>query len=202
VEVGAGFGTFAEEMVNMHVFERVIVVEPMPDLAETCRQRDLEVIEKPIERAELPDNTANVVVTFEVIEHLFNPREFVRNCHRILSDKGLFIVTCPNVKGFDVTVLGQISDVVDYRHLNYFHPSSFCRLLTEHGFEVIETLTPGMLDAELVRKKVLDGVFSLEKQPFLETVLVNEWERIGYNFQQFLADNLLSSHMWVVSRKF
>lgn len=201
LEVGAGFGTFCEEIGKMDIFRRIIAVEPTPDLAETCRQRGLEVIEKPIEYVELPPNSVNVIVTFEVIEHIFDPGEFVRNCHRVLSRNGLFVATCPNVKGFDLTVLEQLSDTVDHEHLNYFHPGSLSRLLTECDFEVLETLTPGELDAELVRKKVLEGTFGLEGQPFLKSVLIDEWERVGANFQRFLADNGLSSHLWAVSRK-
>ena len=201
LEVGAGFGTFCEEVREMGVFQRIIAVEPTPDLAETCRQRGLEVIDKPVEHVELPPNTINVVVTFEVIEHLFDPAEFVRSCHRVLSQNGLFIATCPNVKGFDLMVLEQLSDTIDHEHLNYFHPSSLSHLLKECGFEVLETLTPGQLDVELVRKKVLEGAYSLEGQPFLKSVLIDEWERVGDNFQRFLVDNLLSSHLWAVSRK-
>jgi len=201
VEVGAGFGTFCEEIRKMGTFGRIIAVEPTPDLAATCRQRGLEVIEKPIEYVELPSNTVNVIVTFEVIEHLFAPREIVHNCHRVLSRNGLFIATCPNVKGFDIEVLGKLSDAVDHEHLNYFHPSSLFALLSRCNFEVLETITPGELDAELVRKKVLEGAFNLEGQPFLKRVLIDEWERVGPKFQRFLAGNGLSSHLWAVSRK-
>jgi len=69
------------------------------------------------------------------------------------------------------------------------------------SFEVLEMLTPGQLDVELVRKKVLEGTFSLEGRPFLKSVLADEWEQVGDDFQRFLSDNLLSSHLWVISRK-
>jgi len=49
LEVGAAFGTFCEEMRSANIFERVIALEPTADLARTCRERQLEVIELPIE---------------------------------------------------------------------------------------------------------------------------------------------------------
>ena len=49
LDVGAGFGTFCEEISKLGVFERVIAVEPSYDLASTCRLKGLEVIESPIE---------------------------------------------------------------------------------------------------------------------------------------------------------
>ena len=57
----------------------------------------------------------------------------------------------------------------------------------------------GELDAELVRKKGLAGALDLSGQLFLRRVPVEE-ERMGAPFQRFLAENLLSAHMWVVAR--
>ena len=201
MEVGAGFGTFCEEVQRLGLFRRVIAVEPTPDLAETCRRRGLEVIEERIEKVRLERDTIDVVASFEVIEHLFSPRDFLLSCASILSTGGLLVITCPNVRGFDIVVLQALSNPVSVEHLNYFHPASLSRLLTECGFEVLEALTPGKLDAELVRKKALAGKLDLTTQPFLQQILIDEWERVGDAFQQFLADNQLSSHMWLVARK-
>ena len=201
LEVGAGFGTFCEEVRRLGIFRRVIAVEPIPDLAGTCRRKGLEVIEKPIEHVRFESDTVDVVASFEVIEHLFSPRDFLISCARVLSPGGLLVITCPNIKGFDLVVLQALSKTVDVEHLNYFHPVSLSHLVTQCGFETLEVLTPGKLDAELVRKKILTGELDVSLQPFLNQILVDEWERVGDSLQQFLADNMLSSHMWLVARK-
>lgn len=201
LEVGAGFGTFCEEVQRLGLFHRVIAVEPTPDLAETCRRRGLEVIEERIEKVRIKRDTVDVVVSFEVIEHLFSPRDFLLSCATVLSPGGLLVITCPNVKGFDIAALQALSDSVDVEHLNYFHPASLSHLAGECGFETLEILTPGKLDVELVRKKILAGELDVSSQPFLKQILVDEWERVSDSFQQFLADNMLSSHMWLVMRK-
>jgi 2-polyprenyl-3-methyl-5-hydroxy-6-metoxy-1,4-benzoquinol methylase len=201
LEVGAGFGTFCEEVRRLDGFSRVIAVEPTPSLAETCRRKGLEVIERPIERVRMPAGGVDVVAAFEVIEHLFAPRTFIRACARVLSPGGLLVLTCPNVKGFDIVVLQGQSDTVDVEHLNYFHAASLSHLVQRHGLEVVQVLTPGQLDAELVRKKILSGEYDASSQPFLRQVLIDEWERIGERFQRFIADERLSSHMWLVARK-
>ena len=116
VEVGAGFGTFCEEVHRLKAFSRVIAIEPTPSLAKTCRRKGLEVIERPIERVRLPAGGIDVVAAFEVIEHLFSPRTFIRSCARMLLPGGLLVLSCPNVKGFDVVVLQGQSDTVDVEH--------------------------------------------------------------------------------------
>ena len=201
LEVGAGYGTFCEEIGKTGFFQRIIAVEPTPDLAELCRQRGLEVIEKPVEKLSLEDVKIDVMVSFEVIEHLFSPVNFVNKCASIINPGGMLIITCPNVKGFDILTLQDVSDSIDPEHLNYFNPVSLSNMISKCNFEIVEVLTPGKLDAELVRKKVLSGEFDISLQPFLEHILIYEWERVGDAFQQFLADNMLSSHMWVVARK-
>ena len=205
LEVGAGFGTFGQEVLADRLFRRVIAVEPTPDLAATCRQRGLEVIEAPIEEASAGFSRSfpapDVIVAFEVIEHLFCPRDFVQACAGLLSRGGLLVLTCPSGCGFDVEVLGPLSDTVDVEHLNLFNPASLARLLGDGGFEMLETTTPGQLDAELVRKKALAGAFDLSSNPFLQRVLLDEWDTLGPPFQAFLAEHGLSSHLWVAARR-
>ena len=63
----------------------------------------------------------------------------------------------------------------------------------------MESETPGRLDAELVRKQALAGEIELEG--FLRRVLIDDWDRAGDAFQDFLAANGLSSNMWLVARR-
>ena len=200
IDIGAGFGIFCEEIAKEGRFKRIIALEPTPDLAETCRSKGLEVIELPVEKVREGD-VADVVTAFEVIEHLFSPRNFVEQCARWLRPGGLLVLTCPNVEGFDVATLGMLSNTFDHEHVNYFHTKSLPHLLSRCGFEVIDVQTPGQLDAEIVRKHVLDGSINLNGQPLLREVLVERWEDLSQQFQAFLATNRLSSHMWVVGRK-
>ena len=200
VDVGAGFGTFCEEAKKMDFFKKIIAVEPTPDLAKTCRQKDLEVIEKCIEEVDFKI-PIDVMTSFEVIEHLFSPKNFLFDCASVLKKRGIIVLTCPNIQGFDLLMLRELSKTVDTEHLNYFNPDSLRYLLERCGFKIIEILTPGKLDAELVRKASLAGDFDIKKHPFIEKVLINDWDRLGVGFQRFLSDNLLSSHMLIIARK-
>jgi 2-polyprenyl-3-methyl-5-hydroxy-6-metoxy-1,4-benzoquinol methylase len=145
LEVGAGFGTFCEEMSSRGIFKRIVAVEPSPTLAATCRARGVDTIEMPIEKVKLDDNDKfDVVVNFEVIEHLFSPQDFIQQCKKQMNPGALFVVSCPNGKGFDVITLKEKSNTIDHEHLNYFNPKSIELLFGKNGFEVLEVLTPGV----------------------------------------------------------
>jgi SAM-dependent methyltransferase len=202
LEVGAGFGTFCAEIKSRNVFKRVIAVEPTPDLANTCRAKGVEVIENSIENIELDTHDLfDVVSSFEVIEHLFAPVDFVRHMSRLLKPGGLLMLTCPNGEGFDIQTLGVLSNSIDHEHLNYFNIKSIDYLLSRNGFEVLESFTPGMLDADLVRNKILDAEYDIENQPFLQKILIDDWAALGGPFQEFLVKHRMSSNMWVVAKK-
>jgi 2-polyprenyl-3-methyl-5-hydroxy-6-metoxy-1,4-benzoquinol methylase/Zn ribbon nucleic-acid-binding protein len=201
VDVGAGFGTFAEEAQRQGAFERVIAIEPVPELAATCRRKGVETIEATVEAAGIESIRPDVVTSFEMLLHLSSPRAFLEEVGAVLPPGGLFVISTPNSAGFDFTALGELSSGVNFYNLNYPNARALSELLEQSGFDVLEVETPGRLDAELVRKQALAGAVDLSGRPFLQQVLIDDWERVGGAFQQFLADNLLSSHMWTVARR-
>lgn len=202
LELGPGFGTFAELVRDSGLFEHVSVVERTPEMAASCRRRGLRVHECAAE--DLPDDVvgvADVLVSFEVIEHVFDPAVFLHAASRLLRDGGLLVLTCPNGQGFDTATLGAASVAVDTEHVNLFNPSSLAALLVRSGYEVLEISTPGRLDVELVRDALLHEGADLSDQPFLRRVLFEEYGRLGTPFQQFLATQGLAGNLRAFARK-
>jgi SAM-dependent methyltransferase len=201
VEVGPGFGTFAALARESGAFERVVAVEANPDMAQACRDQGVEVVARPIEEAAgaLPD--ADVVCAFEVTEHLFEPRRFIDDCATLLRPGGLLVLSCPNGLGFDIGLLGPASLAVDPEHVNLLNPQSLSLLAQSCGFDVLEVTTPGRLDVEFAHDAIAAGEVPAPEDPFLRRVLVDEYEHLGWPFQQFLAEHGLSSHMWLAARR-
>ena len=200
MDVGAGYGTFCQVLKESNMFRQIIAVEPTTSLAKTCESKGILTINKPIENVSL--NNISVITNFEVIEHLYNPLDFVKSCSMALPSGGLFVVTTPNIEGFEMDMLKTISpNVGGPDHLNYFTPTSLKTLLEKCEFEILEITTPGELDAELVRKEILKNKLSIELDSFIYKVLIDKWDSIGDSFQKFLSENQLSSHMWAVARK-
>ena len=106
------------------------------------------------------------------------------------------MLTCPNGLSFEIIQLKEKSTAIDIEHLNLFNPNSMHLLLKKVGFDIISITTPGKLDAELVREAALHGYVGT-----MGIMLVENWDRIGSQFQQYLVDTLQASHMQVIGRR-
>jgi len=202
LEIGPGFGTFSALAKESEFFCTVSVVERTPSMAEACRAKGLNVIESALEEvANDYTKTADVVVCFEVIEHVFSPLEFLNGISRTLKPGGLLMFTCPNGKGFDTEMLQELSPSVDTEHVNLLNPQSATLLLDRAGFEVVCVETPGRLDVELVRRALLAKEVDLTETPFWKTLFLEKFDTLGSDFQRFLIEHKLSGNMRVIARK-
>ncbi len=91
VDVGCGQGGFQEYLTDREYIGVDLVHYPeFPDSGRFI-QSDLDRCE-----IKLPDNYAEVVCSIETIEHLENPRAFMRELHRVTAPGGIIIITTPN----------------------------------------------------------------------------------------------------------
>ncbi len=93
VDVGCGVGElrpFVQRRFPRYLGVDVIRYEGFPADAE------FEQVNLDTGRASLPDNFADVVTAVETIEHLENPRAFMRELTRIARPGGWVVVTTPN----------------------------------------------------------------------------------------------------------
>lgn len=93
VDVGCGAGNLyphVRSRFSRYVGVDAVEYEGFPAAAEFCR------LDLDSGRLPLPDGTADVVAAIEVIEHLENPREFMRKLVRLAKPGGWILVTTPN----------------------------------------------------------------------------------------------------------
>jgi 2-polyprenyl-3-methyl-5-hydroxy-6-metoxy-1,4-benzoquinol methylase len=201
LEVGAGFGTFSSLLNKSKYFLKVMAVEPSIDGYLNCKKKNINVINNVIENIQFKKKDRfNIVASFEVIEHLFSPKNFLVNIRKNLTDNGLIIFTCPNGDGFDVRFLEKNSHIIDHEHLNYFNTNSIKILLKKSGYETLEVLTPGKLDVDIVKNYIKENNMII-KDYFYKKIFQIDNQLLRDNFQDFISKNNLSSNMFVIARK-
>jgi 2-polyprenyl-3-methyl-5-hydroxy-6-metoxy-1,4-benzoquinol methylase len=90
------------------------------------------------EITDLPATTEpfDVVTSFQVFEHLLDPRGTLRQLTAHLAPRGLLFIEVPNLH--DVRERLHRGRTMDDSHLFYFHPRSLGRLLDTAGLRVVE----------------------------------------------------------------
>lgn len=200
-EVGAGYGIFLEEMRKVGGVDEIVAIEPSHDLARCCRERGFRVIEKPIEEVGSGEVQAAVVTSFEVLEHLYCPADFLGHIRDVMMVGGLLIFTTLTISGWDLQVLwDQSKSISPPHHINLLSIEGLQELVQRVGFRVEEMTTPGKLDVDIVRNMLIENP-SLPVPRFAKYLLQRRNPSTWQAFQEFLQQNRLSSHVRVVARK-
>lgn len=198
VDIGGGFGIFAEEIRTL-CGQAPIVIEPGPDLAMVCREKSLPVIQKFLEDVvpgDLPRGP-KTFVSFELFEHLHNPAVFLQQLNSLMASGDLFIFTTLSGMGVDIQALWEDSKSVSPpHHLNFLNPKSVPLLLARLGYECLTITTPGKLDID-----ILVNNSTAIKDRFWQTFVLTASEAEKTAWQEVIALSGWSSHMMVVCCK-
>ena len=198
VDIGGGYGTFAEEISRIADY-RVTIIEPSRHLAEVCRKKGFTVVEKFLENVAVGElgEQKRCFVSFELFEHLYDTADFLNTLNGLMNNDDLFIFTTLSGAGIDIQVLWEQAKAVSPpHHLNFFNPQSVQRLLLSCGFELLEVSTPGRLDINIIENN-LQHVSDRFWHTFFRTASESDKQHL----QEYLSSHLLSSHMMVVCRK-
>jgi 2-polyprenyl-3-methyl-5-hydroxy-6-metoxy-1,4-benzoquinol methylase len=198
VDIGGGYGLFAEEFFKLSGI-KTHVIEPSQYSAEACRKKGIQVIEKflkDVEKKDLPTRR-KVFTSFELIEHLHNPKNFFQSLKKLMSKNDLFIFTTLSGTGVDILTLWEQSEAISPPfHINFFNPNSIRIILEKNNFKVLNISTPGKIDIDILsnRKKLI-------KDRFWYFFLNHSSEFQQNEMQKIISSLNLSSHMMVVAKK-
>lgn len=95
LDFGAGKGVLTQRLLSLSRFDSIAAVDIMPrpddlDASVMWHRCDLN------EATNIPNESFDVVVSAEVIEHLENPRAIAREWFRLLRPRGTLILSTPN----------------------------------------------------------------------------------------------------------
>lgn len=107
------------------------------------KTRGVDIINSTLQEAELPAESLSVLHSSHLIEHLTDPKGFVREAYKLLKPKGYFICTTPNSSGFQAIITGggwrsAISD-----HMVLFSKRTLAYMVQEAGFKILKIKTWG-----------------------------------------------------------
>ncbi len=198
-DIGAGIGLFLEELRKLLPGNRYIAIEPSVEMADICNKKGLEAKCICIEDINEMGNF-DLLTSFELLEHLFDPASFIKKVYTLLKPGGLLLLTTLNCKGFDILLLWDKSkSIIPPHHLNFFNPSSMRHLLERSGFEVIEISTPGKLDWDIIEGMINNEGVDMGR--FWNLLAKEGSEVCKTELQDWISKQNLSSHMRILVKK-
>jgi ubiquinone biosynthesis O-methyltransferase len=135
LDIGCGFGYGSNELAA--TASRVVAID-VYDVAidfarRTYRRDNLEYRCGDFLEVDLEPGSFDVIVSFEVIEHVRDQAAFAARCAELLAPDGVAILSTPNR-----LVMSPHGGVCDPTHIREFSPAEFRELLVEGGFAEID----------------------------------------------------------------
>ena len=174
-------------------------MEPSKALATECRNKGFNVEESMVEDVTDYDGYADLVVCFEVLEHVDNPLKFITVLKKKVRPGGYLFISTLCIDGFDLkTLWNKSSQISPPHHINFHSVRGFEILFQRAGLSDVQITTPGKLDVDIVRNHLKNNSETMEGG-FMQFLLGDREKSKA--FQEFLAENKLSSHAWVLGKK-
>ena len=200
VDIGSGYAIFLQEVQRLELFEHIMGIEPEANLAQVGRNQGFTIVEKKLEAIGGGEISADFATAFEVLEHVFSPHDFLTAARRILRPGGILMFTTLTVSGFDIQVLWEHSkSIYPPHHINLLSTRGMRELVARSGLQLVDFSTPGELDVDIVRNIQRENPEI--RLPRFITSLIDAPADVRNQFQHFLKENELSSHIRVMVKR-
>lgn len=147
LDIGCSIGTLGQD-IKAKTNAEVIGIELDTDMAEIAKQKIDQVIIGNIENIKLNDyfvhSYFDCIIFADILEHLINPDIVLHRTVPLLSDKGVVIISIPNVRHystiFSLVVKGswpyRERGIHDKNHLRFFTLRNIREIIFNSGLEI------------------------------------------------------------------
>lgn len=133
LEVGAGRAAFAK-----HVgIDRYFGLEFNDRAIEKARSDGIRLINQFVEEHAKTGNCYDVVVSFQVLEHVPDPDSFIRGCVACLKPGGKLILSVPAHDGFAEKAVNHVLDMPPH-HVSHWNQAVMTYLSEQYGLDVLD----------------------------------------------------------------
>lgn len=163
LDVGCGRGSFLVE-AKKRGWE-VYGTEYSDTAIQLCSKNGIKMTSGRLSANSLPKNYFDVITSFEVIEHINNPVEELKNITSLLRKGGMFYCTTPNFNSLLRYYLKDEYNIIGYpAHLSYYTYKTLNRLFKDSGLSKVKFLTTGISLSRFKTSKKISTEIMISKE--------------------------------------
>ena len=138
LDIGCGDGSFLHRLYKFGI-KNIKGFEPSLKARDKANKDIIDCIIPEIFDAKTISEKYDLISLFMIIEHVYNPAEFLKNIYDALENDGSIFIVCHDRKSLLAKLMGRKSPIFDIEHLQLFCPESVRNLLEKIGFKEINT---------------------------------------------------------------
>ena len=124
----------------------------------------------------------DIITMWHSLEHIIDLKQTIVDMKKLLTNKGVIVVACPNHKSFDAIFYKESWAAYDLpRHLWHFDKDSISKLFLEHNMQLTKTL-PMYWDSFYI--SILSEKIISKKNKFLKGVIVGLLSNVSAMFSK------------------
>lgn len=178
LDIGCGPGYMME--IAQKSFNNIVGVEPSKVAAQIARDKGLFVLDEFFTASLFPEQKFDAFCLMQVLEHVEEPVQILKDTFEILSIGGVGLLEVPN--GLKIIRSGSYHSVFS-DHLNYYTPLSLSQVAFKAGFDVLhvkESLNGDHLEVYVRKPDTSIKINDLRKQQtqFLDNI-TEKYNNIG-----------------------
>jgi 2-polyprenyl-3-methyl-5-hydroxy-6-metoxy-1,4-benzoquinol methylase len=136
LDVGCSSGALVEAAQTLGFIAQG--VEPAPKAAAAAQAAGLNVQRGLLEEVAYPAGSFDAITLFEVLEHIREPLLLLKECYRVLNQRGLVVIGTGNTASWTAGAMGAQWEYLDISrhggHVSFFNPWSLTVLAQRAGF--------------------------------------------------------------------
>lgn len=219
LDIGCAMGGFLDYL-HAKGIKNLSGIDSTPKYVNYAKQKNNYAIKLgSAESIPFEDNSFDLLVMDQVLEHLVEPRRAFQEAKRVLVEGGLFCIGVPDASRYDKTYFFDFYWFLMREHIQHFDSEHIKLLAESEGFALVgfsKSETPMMSEKMILPNlnvtfrltgkrseiKVTKKCFSLTKE--IETYVANELERL--NKKKAVIHRLVKSqrpvYAWGIGREF
>jgi 2-polyprenyl-3-methyl-5-hydroxy-6-metoxy-1,4-benzoquinol methylase len=168
LEIGGLHGILAEKYLKLDSEVKWTMIEPNPTVDPTL---PITVIKGFFDDKFTSDEKFEAVIHSHVLEHVYNPDEFISHKSSFMNDGDLLIFTLPNMQ---VMLENNYTNCINFEHTIYFTEPYIEYFLNKYNFELVEkkyfrkdhSIFYCARKTNNVEAKLPEGLYELNKSTF------------------------------------